>query len=83
MLDPVRAALIGRIGAHSLHSSRDSREVTRAARAAFLARFEREVDPTGVLPVDERLRRAEHARRAHFARLAFLSAEARRRKHAG
>ena len=78
MLDPDRASLIGRIGAHVLHSRRDSREVTAKARAAFLARFEREVDPGLVLPDDERRRRAWPARRAYFARLALNSAKARR-----
>jgi len=44
-----------------------------------LARFEREVDPDGVLPEVERLRRAEHARKAYMQKLALASA-ARRRK---
>jgi hypothetical protein len=43
-----------------------------------LARFEREVDPSGELSVDERRRRAEHARQAHMARLALLSVQSRR-----
>lgn len=82
--DPEEMARRGRIGAHRLHAMYDSRELTAAGRAAFLARFEREVDPDGLLPEAERQRRAEHARKAHFARLARLSAEARRRKkHAG
>jgi hypothetical protein len=42
---------------------------TRPAREAFLKRFEREVDPDGRLPPDERRRRAEHAHRAHMLRL--------------
>jgi hypothetical protein len=32
------------------------------------------------LPIEERLRRAEMARKAHFLRLAIKSAEVRRRK---
>lgn len=44
-----------------------------------MAKFEREVDPDGVLPPDERARRAEHKRRAYFQRLALKSARARRR----
>jgi hypothetical protein len=43
-----------------------------------MAKFEREVDPDGVLPPDERARRAEHKRRAYFQRLALKSAKARR-----
>jgi hypothetical protein len=42
---------------------------TRPARQAFLKRFERQVDPDGKLPLDERARRAEHALRAHMLQL--------------
>lgn len=45
----------------------------------MMAKFEREVDPEGVLPVDERLKRAENAKCAYFKRLALKSARARRR----
>lgn len=74
------AILRGRIGAHLLHARYDSRKLTAKARVAFLASFERTVDPDGSLPVDERRRRAAHLRAAHFARLARLSAIARRRR---
>ena len=70
-------ALRGRIGAHRLHATHDSRETTKAARQAFGSSFEREVDPDGLLEPEERARRAAHARAAHFARLAYLSARAR------
>lgn len=70
--------LRGRIGAHVLHARDDSRRLTTNARAAFLASFERAVDPDGRLPAEERRRRATHLRAAHFARLARLSALARR-----
>ena len=46
----------------------------------MLDRFEREVDPDGVLPPQERAQRAEHAKKAYFARLALASAKARRKK---
>ena len=72
--------LRGRIGAHLLHARYDSRVLTAPARAAFLASFERAVDPDGLLPADERRRRAAHLRAAHFARLARLSALARRKR---
>ena len=42
-----------------------------------MSSFEREVDPDGLLEPEERARRAAHARAAHFARLAYLSARAR------
>ena len=71
-------ALRGRIGAYATHAAHDPRETTANARAAFLQRFERDVDPEGVLPEDERRRRAAYARKAYFARLALRSARARR-----
>lgn len=55
------------------HSAR-----TAPARAAMLAKFEREVDPDGTLEPSERARRAEHARKAYFQRLALKSARSRR-----
>jgi hypothetical protein len=80
-LDPERAALLGRVGGHTTQSRHDRIEITAPARAAFLDSFEREVDPNFVLPETER-RRAEHARKAHFARLALKSAEVRRARKA-
>ena len=71
------ASLRGRIGAYALHAQGGTN--TAPARAAFLGRFEREVDPDGVLTVSERLRRALAARKLHFARLALASAKARAR----
>ncbi len=73
-------SLKGRIGAHALHAKYDSKELTAPARASFMARFEREVDPEGVLPTAERLRRADQAKKAYFARLALLSAQKRQRR---
>jgi hypothetical protein len=72
--------LTGRLGACVVHSRYDSRELTTAAREAFRSKFERDVDPDGVLPVEERLRRAEMARKAHFTRLALKSAQVRRQR---
>jgi len=66
-----------------MHARHDGREVTAKARATFLARFEQEADPDGSLPVEERCRRAEQLRRAHFARLALASSKARRARAAG
>jgi hypothetical protein len=51
---------------------------TRPGRQSFLSRFEREVDPHGTLPPEERRLRAQHALRAHMLRLAKRSAAARR-----
>ena len=76
-----RLSLIGRIGAHQLHATHDSRSITQPARDAFRRRFLDQVDPA--LPEPERLRRADQLRRAHMARMAMRSAEARRRRGPG
>ena len=76
--------LIGSIGGHiSWSRTADRTARTQAARDTFTARFEREVDPEGVLDPAERMRRAENARKAYFARLALKSAESRRRRKGG
>jgi hypothetical protein len=43
-------------------------------------RFEREVDPDGVLDPAKRAIRAEHAKKAYFLRLSALGAKARARR---
>lgn len=60
----------------------DRTAATEPMRRAFLERFERDVDPDGVLSPAERARRADNARSAHYAALALKSAQARRRKAA-
>src|SRR4051794_39206663 len=82
MLSPSQRSLRARIAAYSLHASRDPRETTAKARAAFLATFEAQVDPDGVLPKAERLRRAESARKAYFARLALKRSRSQSKKSA-
>lgn len=84
MVDPELSrtrAKWGRVGALESWSRTDDRAArTAPARRAALERFEREVDPDGVLTPFERARRAEAARKAHMQRLAIKSAEARRKK---
>ena len=80
ILTPEQRVLNSRIAAYSLHSKYDSRELTAPARDKFMARFENEVDPDRVLPQAERKRRAEHAKKAYFTRLAYKSAKARKRR---
>ena len=53
---------------------------TQAARRAFVKSFEAKVDPDGVLPPAERARRAESARKAHYAALALKSSTARSKR---
>jgi hypothetical protein len=81
-VSPGEQSLRGRLAAHVLHAKRDACQTTANGRAAFLARFEREVDPTGELDPAERHRRATQARRAYFARLSLAALEARRAKRA-
>lgn len=81
-LTPAERSLRARIAAHTLHASHDSRELTAPARRAFLDRFDRQVDPDGTLPDDERIKRAAHARKAYFSALALKSAQARRKRAA-
>jgi hypothetical protein len=70
---------VARISAHESWARTEDRSArTAPARAAFLARFEKLVDPDGRLDPNERQVRAEHARRAHMLRLAERSAQARR-----
>jgi len=75
-------SLRARLAAYALHAQHDPRETTANGRAAFLARFDREVDPEGLLEPDERRRRAEQARRAYFTRLSLAAAKARQAKRA-
>lgn len=78
-MSPAERALHGRMGAHlSWANTEDPLARTKPGRDAFLARFEHEVDPEGVLPVEERKRRAESKRKAYMQKLALASAKKRR-----
>lgn len=83
--DPARRSLAAQIAAHSLHSRVDPVAHTAPARAASpgsLDYWTRQVDPDGRLDPADRRRRAEHAKKAHFLRLALKSAEVRRARAA-
>jgi hypothetical protein len=76
--------LRGRLAAYtSWANTPDPAARTGPARQAFNQRFFDEVDPTRELPEEERVRRAGYARKAYFARLALMSARARRARAAG
>lgn len=82
-MTPAERALRGRIGAHiSWANTADPVARTKPGRDAFLARFERQVDPEGVMDPAERARRAAHLRRAHMQGLAIKSAQKRRENRA-
>ena len=77
-LTPAQRSQRARIAALARHSRTDGRDATQPARSAFMARFERQVDPDNQLDPVERAKRAGRARRAHFQAMAF----ARHRKTA-
>lgn len=69
-----------RIGAYKSWATTEDRPArTAPARRASLERFEREVDPDGILTPQERAIRAEYARKAYMLTLALKSAVSRRR----
>jgi hypothetical protein len=79
-LTPKERSLRARLAAHSSWAATsDPSARTAPARAAFLDRFARQVDPDGTLTPEERARRAEHARKAYYQRLALKSALSRRK----
>jgi hypothetical protein len=77
-LTPAERTLRARAAALVMHSRGLTN--TAAATAAQLGRFEREVDPDGILPPDERAKRAAQARRAAMSKLSLKASQARRRK---
>lgn len=82
-LTPAERSLRAQIAAHESWAHTIDRPARTAnARKAMLDKFETQVDPEGKLSPAERAKRAEHARKAHFKRLALKSARARRRRGA-
>jgi hypothetical protein len=77
-LTPAQRSLLARAAAHASWAKTTDRTArTAPARRAALARFERQVDPEGVLEPHERQRLAESARRSYFHYLALRSSRAR------
>ncbi|WP_235826480.1 hypothetical protein [Candidatus Frankia alpina] len=70
--------LRAQIAVNARLATEDPVAMTAPARRAFLGKFEALADPDGVLPPDERARRAGHLRKAHMQRLALRSVQARR-----
>lgn len=76
---PAERRLAAQIAAHESWATTPDRTArTAPARAAMMAKFEQQADPDGKLSPAERARRAEHLRKAHFQRLALISAQSRR-----
>ena len=76
-LTPTQRTQRARIAALTRWSREDPAATAARGQAGLMARFVEQVDPDRVLPEAERRRRAEAARRAHMATLAFRSAKAR------
>ncbi|GLI03792.1 hypothetical protein [Phytohabitans aurantiacus] len=78
-MTPAQRSRRARIAAHASWAKTVDRTArTAAGTKAFCDRFERQVDPDGLLPADVRERMARHARTAYMLQLAERSAKARR-----
>ncbi|MGY1871989.1 hypothetical protein [Nocardia gipuzkoensis] len=81
MSTPTERTLRARVAAHESWARTGDRAArTAKARAALESKFDRVVDPDGLLSPEERAYRADQARKAHYTRLALKSAQARRRR---
>jgi hypothetical protein len=82
-LTDAQVSLRAQFAANTRWSREDPAANAERGQAGLVARFEREVDPDGLLDPAERERRVECAKKAHFQRLAFASSKARARKAGG
>lgn len=78
MLTPSERSLRARAGAYALHAMGGTS--TKAGTAAFLAKFEKQVDPGGTLPPEERARRATFALKSYMCKLELKASRARGRQ---
>jgi hypothetical protein len=75
---------IAKIAARTRWANTEDRSAaTQAARDGLARKFEDTVDPDRRLAPEERAKRAESARLAHYQRMALKSAQARRAKKGG
>lgn len=80
-LSPAQRRLQASMAAHTRWAKViDPKTATQPARDGLIARFEREVDPDGVLSVEDRRARALKLRQAHMQKLALRSSQARAAK---
>lgn len=81
MSTPEQRSLSARIAVHSSWANTTDRTArTTPGTKAFLDRFEKQVDPEGVLSPAVRAEKAAHARKAYFLGLAAKSAAVRRKR---
>lgn len=82
-LTPEQRVLRAKIAANATWAKEPDRAGRMAkVRKAAEDRFEKLVDPDGILLPEERARRAASARRSHMQSLALKSAQARRKRSA-
>lgn len=80
-MTPAQRRLRAQIAANTRWSNTPDRSAASAnARAALMGRWEKQVDPDGVLSPAERARLAVNACNAHCQRMALKSATSRRKK---
>ena len=79
-LTPAEISLRAQLAVHSSWAKTTDRaaRTNPGLQAANVTRFEKLVDPDGILSPQERAKRAASARKAHIARMAMASAKARR-----
>ena len=84
-LTPEQRVLRAKIANGTRQAKEDPRAMTEAARRANpgqVSYWERRVDPDNQLPPEERIRRAEAARKVHFTQLSFKASRARQARAA-
>lgn len=83
-MTPTERAMRAQIAAHTrwAHTG-DRTQATAPARNGLRAKYERQADPDGTLPPEERARRTDHLLQAHYARMRLAKAKARRVRTGG
>jgi hypothetical protein len=82
-MTPEQRKMRASLAAHTRWAQETNRkEAMRPALDGMLAKFEREVDPQGVLDPAERAMRAESAKKAYFKALQLKSSRSRGKKKA-
>lgn len=83
-MTPAQRVLRARTAVHTswAHTPGPAARRARTANgtAAFLARFEREADPDGVMSPEDRARAAESLKQAYMARLSLKASQAKAAK---
>ena len=83
-LNAAERRLRGQLASYeSWANTKDRSARTAPGNATNMARFEKLVDPDSTMAPEARAKAAEAAKQAHFARMAFLSAKARRARRGG